>query len=215
MPRSSPTSLSSSSSNSKQNRSPAFARSVATRDRGCCLTDPDLSVGNASRILALSYSSCLEQLPSNIQRIINTQFRYGFYDIRNGLFLSPYHTAFDNGFFSIIYNCATKEYHVVALREDFLNIDGLLLPQQPPSRWEDSTTRPHPDLLHFHFQISVMKNLKAGAEANEDFDDFSDNGFSTPSQIFAISADWLTYVILCVIMHFKYINFLFWVPGEI
>ena len=45
--------------------------------------------------------------------------------------------------------------------------------------WNPSES-PHPDLLYFHLQNSVMRNVRGGAEAEEDLGDYSDD-YSTHS----------------------------------
>ena len=64
----------------------------------------------------------------------------------------------------------------ITIHTEYLNFDGMLI----GSNWKPNES-PHPDLLYFHLQNSVMKNMCGGAEAEEDLGDYSDDYSSTHS----------------------------------
>ena len=145
-------------------RGKGFKENLYTRDNHCVITREYTEL-EASHILAHAWSKRSDQLPEKIREAVSEMSSID--DPRNGILLHrSLANAFDAGKFSFRY-MNDHDLEVVALDPKFAKYDGRLLDTNDRVR-EDGTTwwedwQPLPEIVDFHLQNSVFKNLRAGA----------------------------------------------------
>ena len=143
---------------------------MIARDGRCVITEWNvLEYLVASHIIAFAYWKDKNKgdLPVSIQRIIG-QFYDGIDDIQNGLLLeSRLSSAFDQG--HIAFRECDGGHYVVSIMPWFSEYEGKKLEIR-----DRSFKPPHPELLQFHLQLSVLKNMCGAGEDYSDDDDDDD-----------------------------------------
>lgn len=154
-------------------RDPHFKTNLAMRDSGCVVTGvvTNAMYLEAAHIVAFAYwkDHNRDDLPVSISNTI-ASLPNEINDIQNGFLLRDYlHNAFDRG--DIAFRECDGDHYVVAIDPMFFKYDGQKL--QIRNR---SFPPPHPELLRFHLQLSVLKNMCGAGEDYSDYDDDDDDG---------------------------------------
>ena len=124
----------------------------------------------------------INMLPESVSTLIQG---IGIDSPANGMLLEPDHAAaFDRGYFAIRLN-ERSQYEVVAIRDSYLNHDGFLL--YGGSRAFDTALDIVPamngDLLKFHLNCAVLRNMKVSAEPTDLWAQYDDDLEDIASQL--------------------------------
>lgn len=143
---------------------------VSNRDHVCLLSGRAADV-TLAHILAHAWyqntSNRMPLLPQDIRDRINA---VGISSPANAMLLSPGCAAdYDRGYFAIRLN-EGRQYEVVAITHWYMDFDGFIL--YDGARAEEIGACGVPpmdgDLLQFHLKCSVMRNMKASGQPEED-----------------------------------------------
>ena len=124
----------------------------------------------------------INMLPESVSTLIQG---IGIDSPANGMLLEPDHAAaFDRGYFAIRLN-ASNQYEVVAIRDRYLNHDGFLLygGRRADDTALDIVPAMNGDLLKFHLNCAVLRNLKASAEPTDPWAQYNDDLEDIASQL--------------------------------